>query len=582
MKRSLLFKLIISSLLLLLVFYFYYFGKDNYNEYKAKEQFLMSIPMDLSVKPVTSEDTCRCKRQINSSHNQAQHQVSTCDDYSSLRGPGQKVVSFSFYGRKINQNDFFKGIYTNVERINVVYPGWITRVYHSVDTEDENALNLLCKLWCNFPTLDFCQVGKLPQPLNDQSNINGMIWRFFPLGDPLVERFVVRDLDSVVGIREKAAVTDWIKSNYTWHFMNDHIAHYSPILGGMWGGVNKNLEDNTKLRQQLINDGLKYSKGSDQELLTKYLKPMVEASQDYLNHNSHYCGVSLPVSVAWPVKRASEMDYVGRRTIINETVYIVYLTNVELNGVTIRLAEPSRPAGPLHLSCHCGSRLASFESLEDFITQSTCDQFATSRGENQKVISYSLTGKNVETALQNIEINANSISTWLPEWVIRVYHNINVSDTFAAQQLCTTWCKYQGVDFCQVSHLPPPLYDQTNTSSSVWKFLVLGDPLVERFMISDVNSLIGEADVYSIQRWIQSNESWSFMRYHPIYHTMPLLLVSYSGKIPCLVDVKGHQFLIPPRCQFLNSDIEDISELVKSAVRRLALGKSNDIWESNL
>ncbi len=37
----------------------------------------------------------------------------------------------------------------------------------------------------------------------------GMIWRFAPMADPLVDEWHSRDLDSVISDREAAAVNDW-------------------------------------------------------------------------------------------------------------------------------------------------------------------------------------------------------------------------------------------------------------------------------------------------------------------------------------------------------------------------------------
>ena len=67
---------------------------------------------------------------------------------------------------------------------------------------------------------------------------NAKIWRFLPLGDPTVSMFAVRDSDSRLSFREKAAVDEWINSTLPFHAMRDHPAHWSPILAGLWGGNN--------------------------------------------------------------------------------------------------------------------------------------------------------------------------------------------------------------------------------------------------------------------------------------------------------------------------------------------------------
>lgn len=57
------------------------------------------------------------------------------------------------------------------------------------------------------------------------------MWRFLTLDDPLVDLTIFRDLDSTLNEREKAAVEEWLHSNYTMHLMRDHTGHKQWILG---------------------------------------------------------------------------------------------------------------------------------------------------------------------------------------------------------------------------------------------------------------------------------------------------------------------------------------------------------------
>ncbi len=56
------------------------------------------------------------------------------------------------------------------------------------------------------------------------------------MDDPLVKRFLIRDADSIVSYREKAAVDAWLKSDQWFHLMRDSYSHTELILAGMWGG----------------------------------------------------------------------------------------------------------------------------------------------------------------------------------------------------------------------------------------------------------------------------------------------------------------------------------------------------------
>lgn len=63
-----------------------------------------------------------------------------------------------------------------------------------------------------------------------------LAWRFKVANDPAVDRFLVRDVDSVVSQREVLAVEEWIKSGRNFHVMRDWWTHTDLILAGMWGG----------------------------------------------------------------------------------------------------------------------------------------------------------------------------------------------------------------------------------------------------------------------------------------------------------------------------------------------------------
>ena len=64
----------------------------------------------------------------------------------------------------------------------------------------------------------------------------GMTWRFLPVSDPLVDVTLSRDLDSLITMREVAAVEEWLNSSHSFHIMVDHPGHGKiDILGGLWG-----------------------------------------------------------------------------------------------------------------------------------------------------------------------------------------------------------------------------------------------------------------------------------------------------------------------------------------------------------
>lgn len=62
-----------------------------------------------------------------------------------------------------------------------------------------------------------------------------MNWRFLPTVDVQVSQFMSRDLDSLIGKREVAAVKEWLQTRKTLHIMRDHPLHLAEIMGGLWG-----------------------------------------------------------------------------------------------------------------------------------------------------------------------------------------------------------------------------------------------------------------------------------------------------------------------------------------------------------
>ena len=59
----------------------------------------------------------------------------------------------------------------------------------------------------------------------DIGNIAPTVWRFLPLLDHSVDRFMSRDTDSVMLEREVHAVNQWLQSPATFHLMRDHPWH---------------------------------------------------------------------------------------------------------------------------------------------------------------------------------------------------------------------------------------------------------------------------------------------------------------------------------------------------------------------
>ncbi|CAG0893013.1 unnamed protein product [Darwinula stevensoni] len=211
-----------------------------------------------------------------------------CGRRSILRGPHQKVLSYSLYG--VRGKSRAAGPYEQLisgipEYVNKWYPGWVMRIYTNYSRENEQVASWMKTLEDKFPNLDFCHVENLPGIVGDiqTTQSNGRVWRYLPMMDPLVDTFVSRDSDSPVSERESAAVKEWMESGYLFHAMKDHSAHHGPVFVGLWGAkVSQNRSFVHYLGRKMLfesepsNDG-----GLDQYLLHHVL--WNEAQQHFVS-----------------------------------------------------------------------------------------------------------------------------------------------------------------------------------------------------------------------------------------------------------------------------------------------------------
>ena len=99
---------------------------------------------------------------------------------------------------------------------------------------------------------------------------------------------ISRDCDSLINIREKRAVDEWIYSNKSFHIMRDHNHHKIRILAGMFGAKVSKLNFNYNNYQNYLSK-IKNENGQDQKWLRNVIYPiikndcMIHASQNFFN-----------------------------------------------------------------------------------------------------------------------------------------------------------------------------------------------------------------------------------------------------------------------------------------------------------
>lgn len=149
--------------------------------------------------------------------------VLTCDLHKTLkRGPNQKVITYSLYGKNPR---YYKLLKELIVKVKEMYPDYVMRIYH----DDSVKRSLICQNECSNSHVDFCNVHKIPLSLTesnrvlDLKNVHAMMWRFLPVGDSFVSLFMSRDMDSELLQREVDSVQIWLKSQNIGHIMRGKI-----------------------------------------------------------------------------------------------------------------------------------------------------------------------------------------------------------------------------------------------------------------------------------------------------------------------------------------------------------------------
>ncbi len=259
----------------------------------------------------------------------------TCSAKAGQRGPGQKVVAFTFFsgptfdGRNRN---YFRGIASNLELIQGIYgPGWTMRLYYQVQ-KDSQSLQKLQELARQHPHLDLCDIQHNPM-MGNMSSIYPLIWRFLPVLDPQVDVYLSRDLDSNITQRESEAVQEFLRSGEDFHIMRDHPHQAVEILGGMWGAKLQNPSTRANFVAafaQMANQSKSFRAPRneymhDQTILRSYVWPW--AKKIALVHDSYHCQAARYKAAKrirpFPTRRDMLGNFVGSPASLNETLACV-------------------------------------------------------------------------------------------------------------------------------------------------------------------------------------------------------------------------------------------------------------------
>lgn len=183
----------------------------------------------------------------------------------------KKVLSFSLYG---NNPLYTRGCIKNSELHYDIFKDWEMQVFYN-DTVPKEVID---ELKSN---------GVVLINMNENKSFANSMWRFLPASEN-IERFISRDCDSRISLRDECAVEEWISSNKNFHIIRDHpYGHDWAMNAGMWGCKGKSiLEIKTLINQYCEKTNLFTNKFMDQFFLRDVIYPI--AIKDLFLHDTYF------------------------------------------------------------------------------------------------------------------------------------------------------------------------------------------------------------------------------------------------------------------------------------------------------
>jgi tetratricopeptide (TPR) repeat protein len=196
------------------------------------------------------------------------------------------LIVFSLFG---DNSKYCEPAILNVQEQPGVYPNWICRFY--VDgSVPESVINRLRAGGGQIVRIEGTTARQWPGPM----------WRLLALDDPLAQRILFRDADSVISQREAAAVEQWISSGKRFHIMRDWYSHTELIMAGLWGVVSGSLPLLDGLMSRFMSAPLESRHFADQYFLREYVWPYARSS--LMQHDSIFGFMD---AVPFPTEKAA-------------------------------------------------------------------------------------------------------------------------------------------------------------------------------------------------------------------------------------------------------------------------------------
>lgn len=158
--------------------------------------------------------------------------------------------------------------------------------------------------------------------------------------------------------------------------------------------------------------------------------------------------------------------------------------------------------------------IGSYSMNESDVSSLSCDLYRSlRRGPRQRVIGV------IYSATNQIDLRSmlESASRLFPGWIVRVYYERQ--DVADPGVVCVQECRREtnNVDFCDVNELPLNFESKWNAAKRLmktsWRWLPLGDRLVDVFLSRDLNACFSQREISAINEWLgETNKTVHIMK----------------------------------------------------------------------
>lgn len=210
--------------------------------------------------------------------------------------PERNIIAFTLFG---DSPRYCESAIANVLTAKELFPQWSCRIY----LDETVPISIQQRLRdAGAHIMDMSGAA--------QDGVHPLMWRFLVVDDTEVDRYLIRDADSLLSEREQAAVEQWVASDSWFHHMRDYFTHTELILAGLWGGCRGGLMPLKPLMQAWLARQADVTRFADQIFLRESVWPTLR--QSVLNHDDWFeFHGAVPFPTHAPIRWRTEHFHVG-------------------------------------------------------------------------------------------------------------------------------------------------------------------------------------------------------------------------------------------------------------------------------